>query len=144
MTRIHRPKISFAINLNISINLILAHTPRSGSSDRTSPGGSFQATGAPMDGREPRKHPCVPPNRLAASHGKNAWYQSAVLEAQSTPCSPQFFIQSLESIWPSKVLSSTFHTGYGRFLDLVLGVQRRDPGRNQRRERRNKRPRTST
>ena len=51
-----------------------------------------------MDGREPRSHPRVPSNRLAASHGKNAWYQSAVLEAQSTPGSPQFFISSLESI----------------------------------------------
>ena len=51
-----------------------------------------------MEGREPRSHPREPPNRLAASHGKNAWYQSAVLEAQSTPCSPQFFIPSPESI----------------------------------------------
>ena len=29
---------------------------------------------------------------------KNAWYRSAVLEALSTPSSPQFFIPSLESI----------------------------------------------
>ena len=51
-----------------------------------------------MDGREPRSHPRVPTNRLAASHGKKAWYKSAVFEAQSTPSSPQFFIPSLESI----------------------------------------------
>ena len=51
-----------------------------------------------MDGREPRSHPRVPPNRRTASHGKNAWYKSAVLEAQSTPSSLLFFIPSLESI----------------------------------------------